>query len=728
MFLCFYINRLVLNFFKGKMSQFLNSINEVKKNYSKYDDWEQKQADEKAQKLYLAKTLDIPKDKLELTEEKAKTVIRAAELLDNRSENNAENMEQLTGILSSIAILIPAFGSELLLMQMMKKGKKIPKGLQFASPVLTLATAVGLILWGNAKQKEASRIGRFQAKQNELKDVKNFVIYTPEQIERAVEKAKEIPDEKERKGLMKLIAEMKDVFSDKEAYKKWMKSKDPQAIEKLKELACTPEQLKQGEADKELIVDAVKDINIKAEEYSENVENVFDTMSTVSWLAAIPLTMGANKILKHVNKFPQKFRPLVSTVVGLAVGIGITLWGTAEQKNAARIGRYKARQELMKNPASLLAFSKEEMEQAKDVKAPEQKINFWKKIGQNFSFLPQYLKDKKEYNEYKEKTQKQNEKIINVLKQDTTISEKQLNDAKHLQEKVFTAFDEVDEMSQRYSEDVEAGTDIAKEVGVSIWTIGSMGALAAAAVLTSKGKFPLHKIIKGISSMSLDKNSKLKTAIDKVYDAVKGDKNLKQKLNYAIAHGDFSEIKYIPKLKEPLRELMTEFGSVTVKLKDGEQAALEALKTHFKKGAIAKWFRSFTYQCLKLWGKNKSSSMGIELPKEVAENLKFNYKNYNTLINTGLVAGAPVLGIIIGVPYAFNAWLTNIQKKAGKIGIMKAMEKIDDDRVFVNHNENTTAKQKAEAPAIAQSSVRVISKEDESSNLLAKFRQSVPQS
>ena len=173
---------------------------------------------------------------------------------------------------------------------------------------------------------------------------------------------------------------------------------------------------------------------------------------------------------------------------------------------------------------------------------------------------------------------------------------------------------------------------------------------------------------------------------------------------------------------------MTEFGSIAVKLKDGEKPAMEALKAHFKKGAIAKWFRSFTYQCLKLWGKNKSSSMGIELPKEVAENLKFNYKNYNTLINTGIVAGAPVLGIIIGVPYAFNAWLTNIQKKAGKIGIMKAMEKIDDDRVFVNHNENTTAKQKAEAPAIAQSSVRVISKEDESSNLLAKFRQSVPQS
>ena len=30
------------------MGQFLNSINEVRKNYSKYDDWEQKQADERA--------------------------------------------------------------------------------------------------------------------------------------------------------------------------------------------------------------------------------------------------------------------------------------------------------------------------------------------------------------------------------------------------------------------------------------------------------------------------------------------------------------------------------------------------------------------------------------------------------------------------------------------------------------------------------------------------------
>lgn len=74
----------------------------------------------------------------------------------------------------------------------------------------------------------------------------------------------------------------------------------------------------------------------------------------------------------------------------------------------------------------------------------------------------------------------------------------------------------------------------------------------------------------------------------------------------------------------------------------------------------------------------------MEIPKDIQEKLgmNFNYKNYKTLINTGIVASVPLLGTIIAVPYAFNAWLTDIQKKAGKIGIMKAMDKIDDPRVL----------------------------------------------
>ena len=79
------------------MGQFINSVNEVRKNYSKYDAWEQLQADERDKKEYLATNLEIPKDKLELTKNKAEAVIRATEMMDARSEDNCQNMEMFTG-------------------------------------------------------------------------------------------------------------------------------------------------------------------------------------------------------------------------------------------------------------------------------------------------------------------------------------------------------------------------------------------------------------------------------------------------------------------------------------------------------------------------------------------------------------------------------------------------------------------------------------------------------
>ena len=78
------------------------------------------------------------------------------------------------------------------------------------------------------------------------------------------------------------------------------------------------------------------------------------------------------------------------------------------------------------------------------------------------------------------------------------------------------------------------------------------------------------------------------------------------------------------------------------------------------------------------------------------------YKNYKTLFNTAIAGGVPILAVILGVPYAFNAWLTNIQKKAGKIGIMKAMDKIDDPRVFAPEQAPTTEQVQSAEPKIAQ--------------------------
>lgn len=734
------------------MGQFFNSINEVRKNYTKYDDWEQVQADERAKKEYLAQNLEIPQDKIELTNKRAQTVVRATEIMDARSEDNCENMEQLTGILSSIPIFGLAFAQIPLVnfadrkltskikdkmkkideelkgktyadeqtkiklkeySKLSEKAAKISRKVQTRGPFvmlgLMLASTIGMILWSTTKQKEASRIGRYQAKQNELKGLENFVMYTPEQMEKAKEIAKKIPDEKERNSIAKMIKELKDVAKDKKAYEQWLAAKDPQEIEKLKALNVnlSGESLQNAQEDKELIVDTVKEINIKAEEYSENLENAFDTLGTVSWLAAIPLGFGINKLLKAFKVSP-KINKLVSIALPVITSLTISMTGTVEQKTASRIGRFKARQDIMKNPARLMYYSDEDMKKAENIKADKQKQGLFDKLGDSFSFIGKYFKDKKAYNNYKKTIQKENEKLQKAFKE-IEITDAQKADAQNLQKNVFRAFDEIDEMSQRYSEDVEAGCDIAKEVGMTAWSIGSTLGIGLLAISIAKGKFPIAKIGNWLTNVTFDAKSPIKSAVNNLYSVVKQqDKVTVHKFQKALVTGELKSFLEYPQnkaLKDAAEPLLAELGkignqgltdAVSKGDKDISKVYSELLKKHFKQTPVAKWTRNMISQCTKLWAKSKANKAGAEIPKEIQEQLgmNFNYKNYKTLINTGAVAGIPILGVIIGIPYTFNAWLTSIQKKAGKIGIMKAMDKIDDPRVFVSEHTQQEAQEK----------------------------------
>lgn len=682
------------------MGQFLNSVREVKNNYSLYDKWEQQQADEKAQKAYLAKNLQLPKDKVELTEAKAKTVIRAAEMLDSRSENNCEDMEMFSSTMSILTLLPLSF---LPLLGMKMKSLKAQQILNIGSLITTFAVSSGFILWGTAKQKEASRIGRFQAKQDELKDVRNFVIYTPEQIAAAVKKAEEIPDEKEKKSFLKSFSNIKKIFKDKKAYKEYQAQKDDGEIDRLKSKTYTPEQLAKADEDKELIIDAVKDINIRAEEYSENAENAFDTLGVFSAVLAVPVGVALNKFLKLFGGKTAKYSGIVSTAATTITTLSLLMSGTTVQKEASRIGRYKARQDLMKDPAALMSFTDEEKAKAKDIKADDQKKSFFQKIGQNFAFLGTYFKDANEYKEYKEKELKKNEKIIKILKEDTEISDKQLQDAKHLQEKVFMAFDEIDEMSQRYSEDIEAGTEIAKQAFGAVFGIAYAVAMAAISLAFIRGKLPIDKIIKTFSNLTLDKKSPFKEIVDKGYEILKNDKDLRKEFNNILIKGS-ENLKKHPEFKKVYDAFREEAGKVLTGGSD-KKSLTDAINKHFKKGFLPSWGRHFTFDILKIKARKSLHKIGAEIPKE----LKVNYGNYKTFWNTIAVAGAPLLALIIGIPYAFNAWLTNIQKKAGKIGIMKAMEKIDDPRLFVNEKQS-------------ESPVKTESVPVNSTNLLGKFK------
>ena len=277
-------------------------------------------------------------------------------------------------------------------------------------------------------------------------------------------------------------------------------------------------------------------------------------------------------------------------------------------------------------------------------------------------------------------------------------------EAKALQANVFRAFDEVDEMSQRYSEDIEATTEIAKTTATNLFQLAWMGTTALLGIGIYKGKVSLVKPLKWVRNGVLSKESSIGKSIDKLYESLfKQDKNTRQEFQKAFLRGKkglekfFGDAKY-PEIKTALSELGNEFGKITadgvIKLtqtnskKTANQVYMEILNEHTKQTPIAKWGRNLFVEGCKLKALTKSKSMGMEIPKELQKEfgLNFNYKNYKTLINTGIVGGIPILVPLFAVPYMFNAWLTDIQKKAGKIGVMKAMNNLDDPKIFANTN------------------------------------------
>lgn len=722
------------------MAQFINTIQDVGKNYKKYDKWEQARADRMAQKEYLVQNGAVPDDKIELTRKRAKAVIRATEIMDTRSENNCENVEQVVGIMT----FIPAIGlpfaqvpaSRAIEKHLNKNSKeiknlketlkktteieskkeiqiKLSKALNknrqkainigmYGTMGLMFASIIGMILWGNSQQKQASRIGRFQAKQNELKDLENFIVYTPDQLAEAEEIAKNIPDKKERNSLSQAIHELVDMQNERKAYNQWAKQKDPKELEKLKAREVSQKELEKAKEDQELITNIVSEINIKAEEFSENLENAFDTFGTLSFLLAVPLGFGINKLLK-LAKVSKKANMLTSILVPTLTTLGIQMAGTFEQKDASRIGRYHARKDLINNPHKLMSFTDEEMASVSDIKAGKQKKGLFQKIGESFKFLKDYRKQKKEYKNYKEKVQKHNEKLQEALKQVQT-NDTQKEEAKSLQTNVFRAFDEVDEMSQRYSEDIEATTEIAKSTATNLFQLAWMGGVALLSVGILKGKVSLVKPANWLTNLTFDSKSSIRKSLNKLADSLqKCDKKTRSEFQQSLLSGGkkfqtFIENPKNNKIKAALEELNIEIQNLG---KEGIEKILsnknttsatevyqKIFNTHLKQTKTAKWARNLLSEIAKLKVKSKAESMGTKIPKEMEEKfgLNFNYKNYKTLINTSVIGAVPILAPLFAIPYMFNAWLTDIQKKAGKIGVMKAMVNLDDPRIFARVN------------------------------------------
>lgn len=326
---------------------FFNSLSQVTKNRSNFKKWEDNQRNENAQREELAKRRQHTPEELQKAKELGTTIVDVIDVMDNHSENVAENVETAVDPLSQLATLAGLFGLNWLAFKTKSKkdvlgflnfdsnirktekyqelekrvaedlkntnkplgmferitdkktirriqdselkkeltafknaGKKqmikYLKGAGYAHGLAMLGT-VGLFIASTiyeAKlQTDSSKIARYQARKV-LEDPKEFVTYTPEQIEAAKKELAEHPEltKKDKKSKLQsgMFKSIYNIIKDNKAYKNDKAAREDNSQKVTREL--TPEERIQAEKDQEVIQRTVRIINNEAEKNSENME------------------------------------------------------------------------------------------------------------------------------------------------------------------------------------------------------------------------------------------------------------------------------------------------------------------------------------------------------------------------------------------------------------------------------------------------------------------------
>ena len=89
---------------------FFNSLSQVAKNRNNFKQWENKQHNEEAQREELAHRRQYSPTELQKAKEYGNTIIDVVDVMDNHSENVAENVETAIDPLSSLATFAAFIG------------------------------------------------------------------------------------------------------------------------------------------------------------------------------------------------------------------------------------------------------------------------------------------------------------------------------------------------------------------------------------------------------------------------------------------------------------------------------------------------------------------------------------------------------------------------------------------------------------------------------------------
>ena len=423
--------------------------------------------------------------------QRGKTLLRAIDIMDEYSQKRAQNMEVAanSGIESALMLMIFAGGAlggvvskfkpvQNLMVKMAKKFKlntEFTKGFvpMLAGILVGTVASFPLQAWAAKIQVEASRKGRFEAMRKDLKSPNGFAILTPEQIQAAKRRMQAIPPESDAKKLSaKLFGGMnnlKEMAVDSKEYRIQRNLFEAQLAEQQAHLndSMSAEEIEKAKKEQQLLTKLVEKIDIASQDYAQNAEMGISIL-TNSLLAGGFLTgFIANKILSAFKVQSAGKIQTITQGISLIATIAAGIWGSLIAKDASRVGRFKIKQELAKNPENLVYISDDKAKTIGDVQITKKKKGM-------IPFLKEAWANRKEYLQYQKTTAKDEKRFYKAV-ETLKLTPEQLKDAKRLQKNTFMTFNTVDEKSQKYSESVEALGESVSQFVVNITSLIAFG-------------------------------------------------------------------------------------------------------------------------------------------------------------------------------------------------------------------------------------------------------------
>lgn len=465
----------------------VNNLSQVYKN--EYSTWrEDKKLQAAKRQEYLRRNPEAIKD---YDLQRAKILLSAVDKMDKSVSQNSNKASIAFESMTSLGLGYAAIGGATLgfwatKLNFVKKGidkfvEKVPKSKNIVSTAITAVSGVLGILAAypvyNFLSKIESKIHRkrkFDTMEKELSDPRIFVVLNENQKETFKKNIQEIRKnktadktnfaKKEIKGLKQIAKEA--WYYDKEQSKFNEKYKENK---ELYENQLTEKEIKNAKKDKALLLTLIKEINMRAQTYSEKMQRITDNLITMSFALGSLFVLGYERLAKSM-KLKSSSLP---AGMGVVLLMASTFFATWAQKRASHVGKFIAKQELMENPEQLVYVSARKTDSIED---DEIELEEYQKTS-TIKFLKDFFKNNKEYNKWKKTTELSGEDISNAMN-GIELSPEQLADGERLQKNLFKTFYKVDKHTHNYTGDIQVLSESVKyPLNLALSTIGSVWGL-----------------------------------------------------------------------------------------------------------------------------------------------------------------------------------------------------------------------------------------------------------